>query len=267
MDFFHLLILALIQGITEFLPISSSGHLILLPELTGTEDQGQFIDVAVHIGTLGAVILYFWADVKNAILGLPRLVMGKIDTPGSKLAFLLIIATIPAILFGLMLKVTGLDEMMRSMKVIGWTMLVFGIVLWWVDTRSPETKTEGDWNKREAIILGLWQCLALIPGTSRSGITITGARALGYTRHDGAKIAMLMSIPIILASGVLLGIEVIGEADTAAMRDGAIAAGLSFVAALCALILMMRLLKSISFTPYVIYRVVLGAILLWIAYT
>lgn len=267
MDFLHLLILALIQGITEFLPISSSGHLILLPALTGSEDQGQFLDVAVHFGTLGAVVLYFWADVRTALLGLPRLATGKTDTPGAKLAFLLIIATIPAILFGLFLKVTGLDDMMRSMEVIGWTMLVFGIVLWWFDSRCPETKQESDWNLKEAIILGLWQCIALIPGTSRSGITITGARALGYSRHDGAKISMLMSIPIILASATLLVAEVIGEADTAAMLEGAVAAAMAFASALLALILMMRLLRTVSFLPYVIYRVVLGVILLWIVYT
>ena len=267
MPLLHLLLIAAIQGITEFLPISSSGHLILLPNLTGLEDQGQIIDVAVHVGTLGAVILYFWRDVALALSGVPRLLRGQIDTEGAKLAFLLIIATIPVILFGLVLKLTGLDDAMRSIAVIGWTMLIFGIVLYVADQKGPEEKETPDWSLKHAIIMGLWQAIALIPGTSRSGITITGARALGYKRHDAAKLAMLMSIPTIIASGVLLGVEVAATANAQAARDGAIAAGFAFLTALAALALMMRLLRSISFTPYVIYRIILGAILLWIAYS
>ena len=263
----QLLILALIQGITEFLPISSSGHLILLPSLTAMEDQGQVIDVAVHVGTLGAVVLYFWSDVRVAALGCGRLVRGQIDTPGARLAFLLLIATIPVIIVGLMLKATGLDDALRSIAVIGWTMLVFGLVLYWADMRGAQSKTDRDWSLKDAIIMGLWQAVALIPGTSRSGITITGARMLGYNRHDGAKLAMLMSIPTILASGAVLGLEVASTADAQAARDGAIAAFFAFLSALGALWVMMKLLNSVSFTPYVVYRVILGVILLFIAYT
>ena len=265
MTLFHLFLVAVVQGITEFLPISSSGHLILLPELTGMKDQGQAVDVAVHVGTLGAVVLYFWRDVGCALAGIPRMLRGKIDTPQSKLAFCLLIATIPAILFGLAIKLTGLDDMLRSMTVIGWTMLLFGIVLYWADQRDPVDRKTEDWGVKHAILLGLWQAVALIPGTSRSGITITGARFLGYTREDAARISMLMSIPVILASGAVLGLEVAADADLA--RDGAIAAAFAFVAAFLALAIMMRLLRSISFTPYVIYRIVLGLILLWIAYS
>lgn len=266
MTLFQLFLLAVIQGVTEFLPISSSGHLILLPQLTALPDQGQVIDVAVHLGTLGAVILYFWRDVAVAVAGLPRLLTGRIDTPGARLAFLLIVATIPAILFGLVLKVTGLDDAMRSAMVIGWTMLLFGLVLWWADQRSPTEKEATEWSLREAWLLGLFQAIALIPGTSRSGITITGARFLGYKRADAAKVSMLMSIPVIIASAVLLGAEVIQTADADAAKDGAIAAAFAFASALLALTLMMRLLRSVSFTPYVIYRVVLGIGLIWWAW-
>ncbi|GAA6147176.1 undecaprenyl-diphosphate phosphatase [Pseudooceanicola nitratireducens] len=264
MPLFQLILLAVIQGITEFLPISSSGHLILLPQLTSMADQGQTIDVAVHVGTLGAVILYFWSDVKEALLGLPRLLRGKLDTPGARLAFLLIVATIPAILVGLVLKVTGLADMMRSALVIGVTMLVFGVVLWWADQKFPDTREAREWTLREAWILGLWQAVALIPGTSRSGITITGARFMGYARADAAKISMLMSVPVIIASGVLLGLDIATSDDAVVVKDAAIAAGFAFVSALLALVLMMRLLRTVSFTPYVIYRVVLGAgLILW----
>ena len=267
MTFTHLLILALIQGITEFLPISSSGHLILLPNLTGMADQGQVLDVAVHIGTLFAVVLYFWKDVKEALFGIPAMLRGRLDNPGAKLAFLLLVATVPVILAGLVLKVTGLNDMLRSTAVIGWTMLIFGLVLYWADSRGSIEKTAPDWTLRDAVIMGLWQAVALIPGTSRSGITITAARQLGYARHDAARLSMLMSIPTIIASGSLLGLEVAATANAAAARDGAIAAVMAFVAALLALTLMMRLLRSVSFTPYVIYRVGLGVILLWIAYS
>jgi undecaprenyl-diphosphatase len=153
------------------------------------------------------------------------------------------------------------------MAVIGWTMRGFGRVLYWADQKGAEVKQTGDWGLRDALIMGLWQMLALIPGTSRSGITITGARHLGYTREDGARIAMLMSFPSIIASGVLLGTEVALEANTALMRDAGIAAVLAMLSALAALSLMMRLLRSVSFTPYVIYRVILGSILLAIAYS
>lgn len=266
MPLLHLLILALIQGITEFLPVSSSGHLILLPGLTGMEDQGQVIDVAVHVGTLGAVVLYFWRDVKQALRGYGDLARGRRETENAKLAGLLLLATIPVILFGLALKVTGFDQSLRSIAVIGWAMLVFGIVLYWADQTGRQDKAFSDWSLRDAITMGLWQAVALIPGTSRSGITITAARQLGYGREEGTRLAMLMSIPTILAAGGLAALDVINTMDGAMARDAGIAAGFSFVSALLALAVMMRLLKSISFTPYVIYRVVLGLILLWIAY-
>ena len=267
MTTFNLLLIALIQGITEFLPVSSSGHLILLPSLTGLDDQGQIIDVAAHIGTLLAVILYFWPDVKLALCGTLRLLRGKIDTQGAFLAFCLLIATIPVIIVGLILKLTGLSEAMRGITVIGWAMIIFGLLLYWADQNGPTEKTAPQWSLKDAFKMGLWQAFALIPGTSRSGITITAGRMLGYTRTDAAKLAMLMSIPTIIASGALLSLDVIGTADAGALRDIGIVVAMSFVAALFALTLMMRLLKSISFTPYVIYRIGLGVVLLWIAYT
>lgn len=266
MTLFNLFLIAVIQGITEFLPISSSGHLILVPQLTGSADQGLVIDVAVHVGTLFAVVLFFWSDVRAAAIGSLRLMRGKVDTPGAFLALCLVIATVPVVIAGLAIKLTGLDEAMRSTAVIGWTMLVFGVVLYWADQKGTETRTAEGWTIRHAIIMGLWQVLALIPGTSRSGITITGARLLGYGRAGAARLSMLMSIPTIAMAGLLLSLDVIGTADMAVARDGAIAAGFAFVSALLALTLMMRLLQSVSFTPYVVYRVVLGVILLAIAY-
>jgi len=267
MALYHLILIALIQGVTEFLPVSSSGHLVLLPGLTGLDDQGLMIDVAAHVGTLFAVVLYFRADVAHALRGGADLATGRASTPAARLFICLVVATIPVILAGLVFKVTGLADALRSVAVIGWAMLGFGLVLYWADTRMPAARPAADWRLRDAWIMGLWQVLALIPGTSRSGITITGARALGYDRTSAARLAMLMSIPTILASGALLSLDLIGEGAPGAARDGAIVAALSFLAALAALTLMMRLLRSVSFTPYVIYRVILGVVLLWIAYS
>lgn len=267
MTFLHLLILALIQGITEFLPISSSGHLILFPQLTGYADQGIAIDVAVHVGTLGAVILYFRRDVAAVVRGLPDAFRLRLDSPGARMALLLMVATIPVIVLGLILKATGLIDAMRSITVIGWTMLIFGIILYVIDKRAPETRQAEGWTLRDAILIGLWQAVALIPGTSRSGATITGARMMGFERHDAARLAMLMSIPTIMASGGITALDLIGTMNSQAALDGLIAAALAFVSALVALTLMMRLLNAVSFTPYVIYRVVLGVFLLGLAYS
>lgn len=267
MTLFHLFLVAVIQGLTEFLPISSSGHLILLPELTRLADQGQGVDVAVHVGTLLAVILYFRSDVALAARGIPDLLRGRIDSPGGRLAFLLLIATLPVIVIGLAFKVTGLDDALRSVAVIGWTMLIFGIVLYVVDQRGATTRETVDWTRRDALTMGFWQAVALIPGTSRSGITISAARYLGYAREDAARLSMLMSIPTIIASGVLVGADAAMNADAQMWHDAGIGAIFAFVSALLALTLMMRLLRSVSFTPYVIYRVVLGVLLLVYAYS
>jgi len=266
MTLFHIFLVAVIQGITEFLPISSSGHLILLPRLTGMTDQGLIVDVAVHVGTLFAVVLYFRSDVRTALCGLPRALTGRIDTPGARLALLLLVATVPVIIAGALLKLSGHADNLRSIVVIGWASIVFGLVLYWSDRIGHRSKTTEDWNVTDAMVIGLWQAVALIPGTSRAGITITGARLLGYRRHEAARISMLMSIPTIVASGVLLGAEASVEADKAVLAGAATAAAFAFAAALAALSLMIRFLDRVSFTPYVIYRVALGVVLLALAY-
>lgn len=263
MSLIHLLLIAVVQGLTEFLPVSSSGHLILISELTALSDQGLAIDVAVHLGTLIAVITYFWADLRPGFAGIPRMLSGRIDTPGARLAFLLTISTLPVMAAGLLMKLTGLDALLRSAFVIGWAMLGFGLILWWADRTGSSEKAESDWSTRDAILLGLWQVIALIPGTSRSGICITGARRLGYERSAAARISMLMSVPTILAAGGLLTLDVIGGADWPTLRAGFIGAIFAGLAAFIALALMMRLLKTVDYTPYVYYRIALGAFLIW----
>ena len=267
MTLFYLLLIAAIQGVTEFLPISSSGHLALLPQLSGQTDQGLALDVAVHVGSLAAVILYFRQDVALAFRGLGRLMRGHVDTQGAFLALCLLISCIPVVIVGLVLHLTGLSEMLRSVAVIGWAMLGFGLVLYWADKTGTTERNAARWTLRDATVMGLAQVLALIPGTSRSGITITAARKLGYDREGAARLSMLMSIPTIAASGILLGADVILNTDWQVARLGMIAALFSFATAFGALALMMRLLRSVSFTPYVIYRVIFGVFLLVIAYS
>jgi undecaprenyl-diphosphatase len=268
MTLFHLVLFAIVQGITEFLPISSSGHLILMHQYLGTaEVDALALDVAVHLGSILAVILYFRAEVARAVRGGVELLRGRLGSPDSFLALCLVIATIPAVILGGILAVTGWVDALRNLTVIGWTMILFGLALWWIDRRSPEDRALEGWTLKHALRIGLWQAVALIPGVSRSGITITAARGLGYTRRDAARISMLMSIPITLATGGVLALDALKAPDLAALLVPAlVGAVLAFVAAYLALSLMMRFLAVVSFTPYVIYRVLLGAVLLWIAY-
>ena len=264
MPLWHLVLLAVIQGVTEFLPVSSSGHLALLAPLTGLADQGLALDVAVHVGSLGAVVLYFRADVARALRGTLGLLRGRRDAD-ARLALGLAVATVPVVVAGLLLHQTIGTDVLRSVALIGWTTLLFGLLLGLCDRWGPERRSEGDWTLPHALAFGLWQAVALIPGTSRSGIVITGARAMGYRREEAARLSMLMSIPTILASGAVLSLDVAADPAAAALAlDGLLAAALAFVSALGALALMMRLLRSVSFLPYVLYRVALGlGLLLW----
>ena len=155
MPLYHLILIALIQGITEFLPVSSSGHLILLPGLTGLTDQGPVIDVAAHVGTLLAVIVYFWSDLRHITRGVPQVMRGQFESPSARLLVALILATLPVMVLGLILKLTGLSDALRSITVIGWSMLVFGILLYWMDQNARTTRQIQDLTLRDAWILGL----------------------------------------------------------------------------------------------------------------
>jgi len=261
----HLLILALVQGITEFLPISSSGHLVLVPYFTGWADQGLLMDVAVHVGTLGAVMLYFWRDLWHIIRGFWRTLKGRRD-PHFKTGLLIVFATLPVIGVGYYLNSLG-DDFLRTTEIIAWSTLIFGILLYVADKtgltiRRIEHTTYGD-----ALFIGLAQCLALIPGTSRSGITMTASRFLGFERPDAARFSMLLSVPTILGAGVLKGYDLYKAGDTAVTTQALQAGGFAFAAAFVAIFLMMAWLKRASFTPFVIYRILLGSVLLYFVYT
>lgn len=264
MALLHIVVLALVQGITEFLPISSSAHLILVPRFTDWPDQGLAMDVAVHVGTLLAVMLYFWRDLVFMVSGLWRLTKGKRD-PGAKLSFQIVVATIPVVIAGLLFS-KFVPDGLRSIEVIAWATLGFGVLLFVTDKIGMTIRRIEHLTYMDAIIIGLAQVLALIPGTSRSGITMTAARLLGFERAESARFSMLMSIPTIMAAGILIGKKIYESGDTQLTSDAIMAGGLAFSSALLIIFFMMAWLKRASFTPFVIYRLLLGGALLTVVY-
>lgn len=267
MDLYDIIALAVIQGITEFLPISSSGHLVLWPLLTGRPDQGPAMDVAVHIGTLVAVCVFFRSEFLSILSGAAHILTGRRQTAPARLAFLLAFATLPAIAVGLALKLSGAQDLLRSVEVIAWATVIGAILLWLADRLPASARRAEDWSWGHALLMGLAQATALIPGTSRSGITMTMGRWLGYNRTEAARLSLLMAIPVILAAGALETRGVLQNGGEMLGLELVLGALLSCLAALAALWLMMRMFAATwSMTPFVIYRLILGLGLLWITY-
>ena len=255
----QIIVLALIQGITEFLPISSSGHLILVPALTGWPDQGVVVDVMTHMGSLLAVLVYFWRDVVALGRGLLVLLTGRL-TPEGRMALYIIAGTVPIVIVGALFKVTGLSDLMRSPVLVAWDAIIFGVLLYLADIFGAFRKTIDDIDFRSAMIIGAAQALALIPGTSRSGITMTAGRALGYLRPDAARFSFLLSIPVTAAAGVLILGDALEKHQPIGL-DALITGGLTFLTALATIAFLMAIIRRHSFLPFVVYRVLLGAVL------
>jgi undecaprenyl-diphosphatase len=265
--------LAIVQGITEFLPISSSGHLVLawqafdiagwqVPE----ETQGErlVLDVAVHLGTLFAVLLYFRADVARMAVGLAKAVSGR-RSPGGDLAVFVVLGTLPLVVVGFLMKdliVTSL----RDPTVVAATTIGFGLLLYAGDKIGMTVRRIEHLDLGSVMLIGCSQILALIPGTSRSGITMTAARFCGFERSDAARFSMLLAIPAILGASTLAGFDLYQMGNLRLGLDAAIAAVLSFAAALVAISVMMSWLSHATFTPFVVYRVMLGVVLLYLLY-
>jgi len=263
MSILEVVVLALIQGLTEFLPISSSAHLILPSVLLGWQDQGLAFDLVLNIGTLMAVLIYFRREVMNMSFAWIDSVKNKKQTQDSKLAWWIVWATLPAAAIGFLAK-DYIEIYLRSGYVIAVTTIVFGLLLWWADSKAKQMKTEYQTGLKGAIILGFAQALALIPGTSRSGITITAGLMLGLTRNAAARFSFLMSIPIIaMASGYdLLKFMLSDEyVDWSSLLLGA---GISFISAILCIHLFLILLNKVGMLPFVLYRLLLGASLFYI---
>lgn len=260
----QIIVLAIVQGLTEFLPVSSSGHLALLPMFTGWPDQGLPMDVAVHVGTMFAACIYFWRDLWAMLTGLVKFVRGKRD-PGARLAFQIIVATIPVLGMAYAFE-KYVGDAVRQMVVIGWTTVGYAVVLFVVDKSCMTIKRISHASYFDVILIGCAQALAFVPGTSRSGITMTVARLLGYERPEAARLSMLLSIPTIAAGGMWLILQISETENTRLSHDALFGMGMSFVAGLGAIAFMMAWLKRSSFTPFVIYRLILGTVVLATAY-
>jgi len=265
----QIIVIAIIQGLTEFLPVSSSGHLALIPVVTDWPDQGVITDVMVHVGSLFAVIAYFWRDVWNLLCGTWDMLRFR-QTDNSRMALYIALATIPALAFGAALKLTGTLDALRAnpvtlAKIIAWAAVVYGILLWVADSIGSRLKSMEDMKLAPALIIGFAQALALIPGTSRSGATMTAARFLGFERAEAARFSFLLGIPAIAAAGGFTAIEAIqlgGGIPVFAIW----AAILTFFAAFLAITLLMALVKRVGLWIFMVYRLALAAVLFALIY-
>ena len=265
MPFDQLVILAIVQGLTEFLPVSSSGHLNLVHLLTTWEDQGPLMDVAVHVGSLFAVMIYFWRDMLMFLGALWNLARGKM-TAELHILLLLICASIPVFAVGGVVLKLGLMDHLRTLPVIAWANLVFAIVLLITDRMGMTIRRVEHITLKDALLVGVAQAVSIIPGTSRAGITVSMARFLGYERREAARFSMLLSIPTILGLGVAVGYELYSAGDLKVQSDAVYGGVMAFAAALVSIWFMMALLRRTTLLPFVIYRIVLGGILLGFIY-
>ena len=247
------LILSIIQGLTEFLPVSSSSHLILASKFLQFNQQNLSIDISLHIGSFIAVTFYFRHEVFNFI-------------KNKELLFKIIIASIPVMLIGFFLVKLDLIEQIRNIKVIGWTTLIFGLLLFWSDKFSNLKQIKNNFSYKTAILIGIFQILSLIPGVSRSGVTISAARFLKFKRVDSAKISFLLSI-LTLAAVSIFGLNnLLNSDDLNYSLLNLFSIFLSFVFSLITIKYFLKYLKNFSLKIFVIYRVVLGFVILFLAY-
>jgi len=267
---YHIILLAIIQGLTEFLPVSSSGHLGLFHCFTDQCDQWDAenltLDIAVHVGTLLSVLLYFWRDVMRMLIGAKDIGTGNAKTNESKLLLFVLLSSIPVILAGLVLH-TLEPDWLKTLHVIAWATLIFGIILWWADKKTTTGKTIDQMTTKDAFFIGLAQMLALIPGTSRSGITMTASRLLGYNRTESARYSMFLAMIAISGAGALISLSLIKDGNLELGLNALIAAGFSFISGIVAIHLMMKFLEKSTFTAFAIYRIILGSALLIMLYT
>jgi len=262
MDFIQTIVLSLVQGLSEFLPISSSAHLILVPKLSDWPDQGLAFDVVVHMGTLSAIVFYYRAIIKTLINDFFYSVV-KIQTVGqSKLAWGVLLGTIPVGLAGLLFK-DFIEVNLRSTEVIAYSTLVFGLLLGfasWINTRNQSSRVELSW--QDIGFVGLMQALALIPGTSRSGITITAGLLIGLSKNTSTQFAFLLSIPVITLSALLMLLDLYQQPQVADWPMLLIGFLVSAISAYFTVVFFIKLLDTIGLMPFVVYRIILGVLLL-----
>ena len=249
----EIFLLSLIQGITEFIPVSSSSHLILFSNYTNFEEQSLLVDVSLHIGSFLAVLCYFYKDI--------------LDFVKNKILFLkILISSIPVMLIGFFLVETNLIENLRNIKVIAWTTLIFGIILYFSDKCDLSKNIESNFSFKSAIFIGTFQILSLIPGVSRSGITLTAARILNFNRFDSAKISFLLSLPTLGAVSLFGLNNTLSSSNINFSLINILCIFLSFVFSILSIKYFLHFVKKFSLNIFVIYRVLLGVILLFLSY-
>jgi undecaprenyl-diphosphatase len=260
-DWVQVVALAVLQGLTEFLPISSSAHLILLPLLVDWPDQGLAFDVAVHVGTLLAVLAYFRHDLWRMGRDWLQSLTARRRIGDSQWVWFLLVGTVPVGFFGLVLTAVG-SEGLRSASVIASATIFFALVLWWSDRFHRGQRGDADIGWRDVLIIGAAQALALIPGTSRAGITITAGLALGLTRESAARFSFLLSIPVVVLAGLLEGMEAWSSPGPVAWDAMLVGTLISFLCAYATIHFFLKLVERVGLFPFVIYRMVLGIVLL-----
>jgi len=263
MTLIQIIVLSLIQGLTEFLPVSSSAHLILGSRVFDWPDQGLVFDVATHLGTLLAVFVYFRKDLWNMVL--PWITTDKGDERSRQLGLILVVASIPAILAGGLLH-GWVESALRDTRIIAFTTIGFGLLLWWADARFARSKVLQDMNMKSGILIGLAQMLALVPGTSRSGITITMGRMLGFDADGAARFSFLLSIPVIAAAGGYGVLKMFLHDAPINWSQFGLAIVLSALAGWLCIAAFLALLKRVGLLPFVFYRLALGLVLFWLAF-
>ncbi len=263
MSFTQIFVLSFIQGVTEFLPVSSSGHLAILAPLTGWKDQGLFTDVLLHVGTLGAIFTYFWKDIISLFKGVFHLFNRK-ETHERKLLMALVIGTIPAVIVGLLIQSLGLKN--RDVTLIAINLVIFGLLLGLADRAGSHHLRRSDMTLVRALMVGFGQAAALFPGVSRSGGCLTMLRLMGFDRETGTRFTFLLAIPAIIAAATLTGYNAYKDGSQFDLfsETNLLLVGLSFIFGLLAIWGMLRIVRRRCLTPFVVYRLVLGTCLyLW----
>ena len=266
MTLLHALILALLQGFTEFLPISSSAHLILPSQLLGWPDQGLGFDVSVHVGTLTAVIIYFRKELLDMSGAWVNHVFHNRPSQEARLAWAVLWGTVPVGIFGLIFK-GFIEENLRTSLVIASTTLIFGLLMWYADRlASTNNRDEHQLTIKDVAIIGIAQAIALIPGTSRSGITMTAGLLMGLNRSGAARFSFLLSIPVIILAGGLKSLDLLQQTQPVQFQYMLIGMLVSAITALFVIHFFLKLLDRMGLTPYVIYRLMLSAVLFWMVF-
>jgi len=265
MTWLQIIVLAIVQGLTEFLPISSSGHLILVPTFFDWTDQGLSFDVAVHFGSLGAVCVFFRNDIAGLFRGAGDILAGRSETLQARMAWCIGVGTIPAAIVGLTLA-GWIGANLRNPAIVVVTLAAYAVLMALADRFAPRARDISSIRIKDAVIVGLAQALALVPGTSRSGITITAGRLLGFRRQDAARFSVLLSAPGILLATIYEVVKLVTGDMQVAWENLAVAALISGIVAYLSIDFFMRFVSVLGLLPFAIYRLLLAAVILYVIY-